>query len=37
MIEYVMFRYHMTVVQHLPNVLIDRAELFFGVKKFSNL
>ena len=35
MIEWVMFRYHMTVVQHLPNVLIDRAELHFFARKSS--
>ena len=35
MIECVMLRYHMTVVQHLPNVVIDRAELPFFARKSS--
>ena len=35
MIECVMLRYRMTVVQHLPNVVIDRAELPFFARKSS--
>ena len=35
MIECIMFRYHVTVVQHLPNMLIDRAELPFSAQKSS--